>query len=337
MRHVFNILSFAFALTILVIPCELFSQKQTFDLATYTPPKAWKKQTTKDAVQFAKEDTATGGYCIISLLKAVPGTADSKGNFDAAWEAIVKEMVTVSADPEMQPASSENGWELQTGHAAFENEDNKGVVILVTATASGKMINLVILTNSNIYEKNISDFMASISLKKQEAVPQQTPANSNNASVTGLWGVSSTTASYYNVSINEGSIVKQYKFNADGTYSFTIKTFQYLLTNLLLTRETGTYKISGNTITISPLKSATEAWTKKNGDDWGKLVSTQKRPLEKTTYNFSVEDYGLGLVLVMKAGSVTKRDGPFNNSNKDSWTYPAKSEIERIKLPEGNK
>ena len=37
-----------------------------------------------------------------------------------------------------------------------------------------------------------------------------------------------------------------------------------------------------------------EAWSKKNGaDDWSQLKSTQKRPLEKTTYQFSIADNNL--------------------------------------------
>ena len=55
-----------------------FAQRETFDLTTYTPPKGWKKQTTESAVQFTKEDAAKGTYCMITLYKAVPGTANSK-------------------------------------------------------------------------------------------------------------------------------------------------------------------------------------------------------------------------------------------------------------------
>ena len=59
----------------------------------------------------------------------------------------------------------------------------------------------------------------------------------------------------------------------------------------------------------------------------------KKERLEKTTYQFSTHDFGLGMVLVLKAGNSTKRDGPFNNGDKDAWFYPSKSAIEIIKLP----
>lgn len=144
-----------------------FAQTETFDLATYTAPKAWKKEKTEDAIQFSKEDAAKGTYCLITLYKAVPGTANSKENFDLAWESLVKEMVTVSTPPEMQPSATENGWEMQSGYAPFESDGNKGIVLLVTASAVDKMANLIILTNTDVYEKEMTAFIESISLKKQ--------------------------------------------------------------------------------------------------------------------------------------------------------------------------
>jgi hypothetical protein len=55
--------------------------------------------------------------------------------------------------------------------------------------------------------------------------------------------------------------------------------------------------------------------------------------LEKTTYQFYTQDFGSGMVLVLKTSKTTRRDGPFNNSDKDAWFYPSKSTIEIIKLP----
>jgi len=161
MKYIFSLLLFSAA--------TAFAQKETFDLAAYAPPKGWKKQAAEGAIQFSKEDAAKGTYCLITLFKAVQGTANSKENFDLAWTSLVKEMVTVSAPPEMQPVSAENGWEVQSGYAPFEKEDNKGVVILVTSSSFEKMITIIILTNTDVYEKNITDFLGSVTLKKQAA------------------------------------------------------------------------------------------------------------------------------------------------------------------------
>src|SRR6187399_1129350 len=154
-----------------------FAQKETFDFTTYTAPKKWKKKHTEDVVQFTKEDAAKGTYCIITLYKAVPGTTNSKENFDLAWTSVVKEMVNVSTAPEMQPSAKEDDWEVETGYAAFESDGEKGVALLVTSTGYNKMVNLIILTNTDAFETEMTSFIGSISLKKQTQAINKTPAN----------------------------------------------------------------------------------------------------------------------------------------------------------------
>ncbi|MEQ1675644.1 MAG: hypothetical protein ABL876_03010 [Chitinophagaceae bacterium] len=169
---------------ITLLAITAFAQTETFDLATYTPIKGWKKQSTPGTVQFSKEDDTKGIYCMISLLKAVPGTSNSKANFDAAWETVVKEMVTVSAAPEMQPSGSEDGWEAQTGYSPFESDGVKGIVMLVTTSGYEKMVNIIIMTNTDVYEKEISAFLGSISLKKPQEIASKPVTNPAKPAVT---------------------------------------------------------------------------------------------------------------------------------------------------------
>ncbi|MEQ1675643.1 MAG: hypothetical protein ABL876_03005 [Chitinophagaceae bacterium] len=159
------------------INLAVFAQPQTFDIATYTAPKGWKKQASESAVQFSIEDAAKGAYCMITLFKSLPGTANSKENFDLAWTSVVKEMVTISTAPEMQPAATENGWEVQTGYAPFESDGAKGIALLVTSTGFEKMVNIIILTNTDVYEKDMTAFLESISFKKITPVAKKQVTN----------------------------------------------------------------------------------------------------------------------------------------------------------------
>lgn len=158
-----------------LVSASAMAQQQRFDIATFTPPKNWTKQTTESSVQFSIEDAAKGTYCLISLLKAVPGTANAKENFNAAWENVIKEMVTVSAAPEMQSPASEDGWEAQSGYSTFTSGDTRGIVMLVTSSGYGQMVNIIILTNTDAYEKDITDFLSSISLTKKENAAANKP------------------------------------------------------------------------------------------------------------------------------------------------------------------
>ncbi|CAN5518978.1 hypothetical protein BH10BAC4_BH10BAC4_20140 [soil metagenome] len=123
------------------------------------------------------------------------------------------------------------------------------------------------------------------------------------------------------------TITRQYTFMENGTYTFFTKTFDPLMENLLLTKENGTYLLAkGNNLTVMPQKSVIEAWSKKNNSDsWGNFVTTQNRPLEKITYQFT-RHYFSGIQqwnLVLQGDKETKRDGPFSSNNTfvNAWYY----------------
>ena len=139
---------------------------QTFDIATFQPPTGWKVQSGDVSVQFSTEDSAVGSFCLITLYRSFPSVKDSKGNFNAAWQTIVKESVTVATAPEMQPSNNPSDWAIEMGSAPFEKSGAKGVVVLVTVTGYGRMMNAMILTNARAYESQITKFLESFSFKQ---------------------------------------------------------------------------------------------------------------------------------------------------------------------------
>ena len=213
-------------LTFAILYClNTNAQKQIFDITTYTAPKGWKKQTTESAAQFSKEDAAKGTYCMITLMKSIPGTSNSKENFDAAWETVVKEMVTVSAAPEMQPSTKEEEWEVQSGYAPFESDGNKGIALLVTTSGYQKMVNILILTNTDVYEKEVTAFLESISFKKQQEAVKETKKIATPPSATN--GFAFTTTNFDDgwksvekedwVEVTKGNIQVLLHYPKDGT------------------------------------------------------------------------------------------------------------------------
>jgi hypothetical protein len=160
---------------ILLATCCLFlvcsnvkAQKpETFDGVSYTMPKGWQKNVEKSAVQLAVGGAK--GTCLITLFKAIPGSDDSKANFKASWDTIVKETIKVSTKPEMQPATKENGWIIETGIAPYELEGKKGLALLMTMTGNSKVINLLMLSDTDAYQADVDTFMESIHLPKVTA------------------------------------------------------------------------------------------------------------------------------------------------------------------------
>lgn len=163
---------------IFLIFCSLFfsvgisAQKtEIFDIISFKTPKGWQKEVSPNAVQLGVEDSATGGTCLITMFKPLPGSSDSKVNFESAWKAIVKETVSVSGNPQMQSPMSENGWTAESGLAQYEAGGRKGVVLLVTISGQDKMVNILILTNTDKYQPEIAAFLESVDLPKIAVTP----------------------------------------------------------------------------------------------------------------------------------------------------------------------
>lgn len=159
-------------ITVFVLTSSTFAQKsETFDIISFQTPKGWQKEVKQSAVQIGVEDS-DGGICLITMFKSLPGSNSSKANFEAAWESIVKEAVTVKTVPQMNVPANESGWTVESGLAQYESDGKKGLVMLITATGNSKMVNILALTNTDAYLKDITDFLESINLPK--ITPQQT-------------------------------------------------------------------------------------------------------------------------------------------------------------------
>ena len=320
---------FAFIFTLSLAFSSFGQASETFDISTFQSPKGWTKQAGENSIQFSIEEQ--GGFCLITLFKSVPGLSDPKENFDAAWETIVKEAVTVSSAPQMMPAEKKGEWQVTGGFAPFEKSGAKGVAILYTASGFGKMVNAFILTNTQTYEPAMTAFLNSISFKKPEG-PSAVPAPANasvDTAIVGTWGQNVGASMTYGDPVSAGMAgygKYQYTFNANGTYRFVAKTFRMSYDKIILVVENGTYQISGDTLAIKPHKSVIQAWSKLNGGDgWGRLLTSQPRKLEAVTYKFT-KHYFAGIQewnLVLQADRPTERDGAFSTFTlfPNAWYY----------------
>ncbi len=169
---------------------------ETFDIATFQAPRNWNKKTSVDSVQMSTEDKANGTYCLITLLRSLPGVGTSRQNFDAAWQTVVKEAVNVAAAPQMAPTGSSPEWKTEMGFAPFEKDGEKGMAVLATISGYGKMVNVFVLTNTPAHEPAITAFLESISLKKPVAenivTPKTGPAAASPAAVASGYAFTTT-------------------------------------------------------------------------------------------------------------------------------------------------
>jgi hypothetical protein len=322
---------------------NVMAQTETYDLTSFTPPKGWTKDANETVLAYTSINKTNNTWCRINIVKSTTSKGSIEADFESEWNNLVVVPYKVTDPPQENEIVESDGWKVKSAAGKFTFNDAGSIVLIATASGFERCVSIVSTTNSQDYITAIQSFIESVKLikpgpaKTTPAVPQDNAAISDPASVIGIWGKTSNNNSNYEMNNGlHGYFSCQYTFNKNGTYSFISRIFNYL-PDILLAKENGTYKVTGNTVTLTPQNSIIQKWTKgtitdntgkpATVDKLGKLVSSQKRTLEKTSYRFTKE-YFSGInewSLQLSSGKETLRDGPFNGGNSfpNTWFYKA--------------
>ncbi len=329
MKKIILLCSFCVAATILLCPVEVSAQKETFDITSYTPPNKWKKEVTENTISYINVNK--NNWCRIGIIKSTASKGSIEQDFESEWKELIIKNYNPSETPQLTEVQEADGWKIRAGTAKFTFNNADAIAMLTTMSGFDRCVSIIAVTNSQDYTKDIETLLSSVELINTGTGLQQTPvSNDDKNSIIGTWGKSNMVGHVNNRFGNYSYNKQQYTFSANGSYGFAAKTYDEKSSETFLIKERGNFVISGNTITITPKTSVVETWSKKNGaDKWGKLLSSQKRTLEKVTYQFSIADNNL----LLQTPKQTARDGNFNTAT--IYTYGPPGTFTAIILPEG--
>lgn len=306
--------------TILLLTCSsgLFAQKKTFDIVSYTAPSGWKEELSNTYISYSKINTGSWGQ--IAVYKSIQSKGDIESDMQSEWETVVLPSRTVEND-QKTPATNVNGWTVasRSGTWKFNGAD---VASILTVYTNGKTcISFLCNTTEESFLKEFIQMTQSVELPavQQNEAGNKAPAvaDTKPSSVIGLWGsYINETSGYINgmPMYSGGYFRREYVFYDDGTYLYRSKDWSTLMKDICFVYETGTYKISGNQMTITPVKGKGEWWSKAASGrttEWGRRVKAADIKLEKITYTFEIK-YLSGMqksYLYLRHNKSTQRDG----------------------------
>lgn len=147
--------------------------------------------------------------------------------------------------------------------------------------------------------------------------------------IVGTWSVSASNHAGSSMVTNVGYYKGQYRFAADGTYSFKSERWYGYSSSRVFqtTEESGTYTVSGDSLTVSPGASKTILRTPE-----GVVQKTQSNQLEKVTYRWQLHHFeGIDETqLVLQPPRETTRDGGFSSNSlfPNSYLYSPGDRLE---------
>lgn len=316
------------------------AQTEIFDLVTYLPIKDWKRETTENLLSYSITDKKKNTWCQIAILKSTVSKGSIEQDFESEWQELIVKTYKPTDTPMLNEVQPVDNGKSKAGVVKFTFNKSEALAMLTTLTGKNRCASIVATTNSEEYLQTIAQFVGSVKLVKPDSASQPIVAKDPGyLKITGTWrrgqGITTSGGSYGRWKYT----AYQYTFNDNGSYTYIIKTYVEDDKETLLTKESGTYTVDGNTVTVNPKTNVIEAWSKKNGgDNYHQLLTSQNKTLEKITYQFTIHYFQefkeSGLVLI--SNSETVRDGKYNAGElfPNGWRFsPAGPNYKPIKLP----
>jgi hypothetical protein len=174
-------------------------QKETFDIATYTPPPGWNKiASSASAIAYSVTDNRAGTYCQIAIYASTNSKGNLRADFESEWQELVVKPYKPSSAPQLTPAESSDGWDAQAGAAPFEFNGAQSAVMIVTTSGYGWCMSIVIVTNTSSYQAEVEKFLEGVDLIKPGSNSQPVVNTSNTGKETP--SVAKPTAGRYHFS-----------------------------------------------------------------------------------------------------------------------------------------
>lgn len=162
-------------LVLTAIMQQAFSQTETFDIITYTPPKDFKKDSKQGVVNYSHVNTSTGTFCVIAMYASRPSAGDVQKDFTNDWNELVVTPFKAEANPKTETQTTAEGWETVTAAAPIKLDGADLYIILTVASGFGKTISIRTSLNDASYTAQVDALFESMVLDKTKS-----PTATNN-------------------------------------------------------------------------------------------------------------------------------------------------------------
>ena len=182
-------INYGLIIACLFISIQSFCQTQTFDIATYTPPKDFKKDSKQGVVTYTHVNTTTGSFCIIAIYASTASAGDEKKDFNNEWKDLVVTPYKAEANPKTETQTTADGWKAVSGAAAIKLEGIDAYSILTVFSGFGKKVSVLANLNDQSYGATIDAVLENIKLDKTiTTAPTNNTVTTQASGETGKFG-----------------------------------------------------------------------------------------------------------------------------------------------------
>ncbi|MBI1333366.1 MAG: hypothetical protein GC165_10860 [Armatimonadetes bacterium] len=317
-----------------LLACLLFvttnafaSEKQVYDIASFDSPVAWTQQNGEGFLSYSK--TEGENWCQIAIYQHRTSAGDIQADFDKDWKDLVANSRKISNAEKAKPESA-GGWTVMSGSGVWQYKGSNVATILTVYSNSKICLSVLCNATTLSYFKDYQALLASMTLDASKVTSTNSP-DVKSASLVGLWDdyitESNGTSTNGFPQLTAGYFRREYLFKADGTYVFRAKDWSVYTKDILFLYETGTWKIGGNQLTLTPKSGRGQWWGKAASGStkgWGSLDKASEYKPQTVTYSFELKyrDDVKEIHLVLYNPKRTSRDrGTSGSTGMNRWDY----------------
>ena len=164
---------------------QSFCQTETFDIATFKPPKDWKKDSKQGVVTYIDINKTKGGFCMLAIYASTTSSGDPQKDFNKEWNDLVVVPFKAEANPKTETQTSTDGWKAVVGAAAIKIEGIDAYIVLNVFSGFGKTLSVLVNLNDQSYLAQVDELLVNMKLDKTKTKTgnstSQSTAVANNA------------------------------------------------------------------------------------------------------------------------------------------------------------
>lgn len=201
--------------TALFFYCSMaLAQKQEFGALSYVVPSGYTVTKNNDVLTCYKQNTSTGAFCIFFIYQQMTAKGNTKQCFDYYWETLVQKPNNSSVAATMQPEAATKGWTFLTGNGTYTDKGVATAAMQITFTGGDKMQNVLILTNSTNYQKDVENFIAKADMVREAGKTTQMQTGKQTNENTG--SQNNTISTTGNTSYDAITVPPSWSMNTSG-------------------------------------------------------------------------------------------------------------------------
>lgn len=322
-----------FSLLVAIMVNGLVTQSQvkdSVDNISFKIPASWTVNRQQTYTELTLK--TPNGFCQVGIYQQQPSSGSLQASFNKEWKELMMAFFEGPATPLPQAKKIKNGNALYYG-AQVKNKANQLpyyselYVFDCGINVQSIIVNYGAKKHAQIFD---SSWQSLITAVKKQSNGSSSVTNSNSQSsptpvnipFAGKWAKSSSSPWGLDpgtVSTNAGYIKCQYDFKSDGTYIMRGESYANAQKWTLL-NESGTFKINGQQIIITPAKSTLQVVNRER-----KVLQAKPADMSKRTYTWQMH-YFEGLQdnqLVLTPAKDYFQDGGFggNSAFPNSYLY----------------